>query len=34
MGVPASRAADCESLTRQLHRGLAETGPHLIEVVL
>jgi acetolactate synthase I/II/III large subunit len=34
MGVPASRAADCESLTRQLQRGLAETGPHLIEVVL
>jgi acetolactate synthase I/II/III large subunit len=34
MGVPASRAADCESLTRQLQRGLAEAGPHLIEVVL
>jgi acetolactate synthase-1/2/3 large subunit len=34
MGVPASRAADCESLTGQLQRGLAEAGPHLIEVVL
>jgi acetolactate synthase-1/2/3 large subunit len=34
MGVPASRPADCESLTRQLQRGLAEAGPHLIEVVL
>jgi acetolactate synthase-1/2/3 large subunit len=34
MGVPASRAADCESLTRQLQHGLAEAGPHLIEVVL
>jgi acetolactate synthase I/II/III large subunit len=34
MGVPASRAADCESLTRQLQCGLAEAGPHLIEVVL
>jgi acetolactate synthase-1/2/3 large subunit len=34
MGVPAGRAADCESLTRQLQRGLTEAGPHLIEVVL
>jgi acetolactate synthase I/II/III large subunit len=34
MGVPANRAADCESLARQLQRGLAEAGPHLIEVVL
>jgi thiamine pyrophosphate-dependent acetolactate synthase large subunit-like protein len=34
MGVPASRAADCESLTQQIQRGLAEAGPHLIEVVL
>jgi acetolactate synthase I/II/III large subunit len=34
MGVPASRAADCESLTKQVQRGLAEAGPHLIEVVL
>ena len=34
MGVPASRAANCESLTRQLQRGLAEPGPHLIEAVL
>jgi acetolactate synthase-1/2/3 large subunit len=34
MGVPASRVADCESLTRQLQGGLAEAGPHLIEVVL
>jgi acetolactate synthase I/II/III large subunit len=33
-GVPASRAADCESVTRQLQRGLAEARPHLIEVVL
>ena len=34
MGVPASRVADCEALTRQLQYGLAEAGPHLIEVVL
>jgi acetolactate synthase I/II/III large subunit len=34
MGVSASRVMDCESLTRQLQRGLAEAGPHLIEVVL
>jgi len=34
MGVPASRVADCEALTRQLHRGLAGPGPSLIEVVL
>jgi acetolactate synthase-1/2/3 large subunit len=34
MGVPASRAANCESLTKQVQRGLAEAGPHLIEVVL
>ncbi len=34
MGVPASRVEDCESLTRQLQRGLAEAGPHLIQVVL
>ena len=34
MGVPASRTTDCESLTRQLQRGLAEGGPHLIEVAL
>jgi acetolactate synthase-1/2/3 large subunit len=34
MGVPASRVTDCESLTRQVQRGLAEAGPHLIEVVL
>jgi acetolactate synthase-1/2/3 large subunit len=34
MGVAASRVADCESLTRQLQRGLADAGPHLIEVVL
>jgi acetolactate synthase I/II/III large subunit len=34
MGVPASRPEDCEALTRQLQRGLAEAGPHLIEVVL
>jgi len=34
MGVPAGRAEDCESLTRQLQRGLVEAGPHLIEVVL
>src|SRR5205814_9495735 len=29
MGVPAGRAADCESLTKQLQRGLAEPGPYL-----
>jgi len=34
MGVPASRVEDCEALTRQLHRGLSEAGPHLIEVAL
>ena len=34
MGVPASRAKDCETLAAQLQRGLAEAGPHLIEVVL
>jgi acetolactate synthase I/II/III large subunit len=34
MGVPASRSANCESLNRQLQRGLTEPGPHLIEVVL
>jgi thiamine pyrophosphate-dependent acetolactate synthase large subunit-like protein len=34
MGVPASRVTDCETLTAQLQRGLAETGPRLIEVVL
>ena len=34
MGVPASRATDCESLTREVQRGLAEAGPKLIEVVL
>ncbi len=34
MGVPASRAKDCETLAVQLQRGLAEAGPHLIEVVL
>jgi acetolactate synthase I/II/III large subunit len=34
MGVPASRAMDCETLSIQLHRGLVEPGPHLIEVVL
>lgn len=34
MGVPAARVTDCEGLTRQLRRGLAEPGPCLIEVVL
>jgi acetolactate synthase-1/2/3 large subunit len=34
MGVPASRVTDCEALSRQLQGGLAEAGPHLIEVVL
>jgi acetolactate synthase-1/2/3 large subunit len=34
LGVPASRVEDCESLTRQLQRGLAAPGPSLIEVVL
>jgi acetolactate synthase-1/2/3 large subunit len=34
MGVPASRATDCESLIDQLKRGLVELGPHLVEVVL
>jgi acetolactate synthase-1/2/3 large subunit len=34
MGVPASRVTDCESLAKQVQRGLSEAGPHLIEVVL
>jgi acetolactate synthase-1/2/3 large subunit len=34
MGVASSRAEDCETLVTQLQRSLAETGPHLIEVVL
>lgn len=34
MGVPASRATDCESLTKQLQGALTEAGPTLIEVVL
>jgi acetolactate synthase I/II/III large subunit len=34
MGVPANRVTDCESLTRQVQRGLADAGPHLIEAVL
>ncbi len=34
MGVSASRVKDCETLTQQLQRGLAEEGPYLIEVVL
>jgi acetolactate synthase-1/2/3 large subunit len=34
MGVPASRANDCTSLAKQLRRGIAETGPYLIEAVL
>jgi acetolactate synthase-1/2/3 large subunit len=34
MGVPASRVEDCAALAAQLQRGIAEPGPHLIEVVL
>jgi acetolactate synthase-1/2/3 large subunit len=34
MGVAAGRADDCERLTAQLQRGLAEPGPYLIEAVL
>ena len=34
MGVPAGRAVDCESLHKQLQRGLTEPGPYLIEAVL
>jgi acetolactate synthase-1/2/3 large subunit len=34
MGVPASRVADCEALSKQLRQGLAEAGPYLIEAVL
>ena len=34
MGVPAHRAVDCETLTKHMQRGLAETGPYLIEAVL
>ena len=34
MGVAASRVDDCETLAVQLQRGLATSGPHLIEAVL
>ena len=34
MGVPASRATDCEAFTKQLKGALAAQGPCLIEVVL
>jgi acetolactate synthase-1/2/3 large subunit len=34
MGVPAGRAVDCESLHKQLQRGLTAPGPYLIEAVL
>ena len=34
MGVPAARADSVESLRAALFRGLAEPGPHLIEIVL
>jgi len=34
MGVPAVRAADAETLVRELERALAESGPHLIEAML
>jgi acetolactate synthase-1/2/3 large subunit len=34
MGVPAIRVATCEQLNAALERALAESGPHLIEVVV
>jgi len=34
MGVPASRAEDCETLSKQLQKGMATAGPYLLEVVL
>jgi acetolactate synthase-1/2/3 large subunit len=33
-GVPASRATDLEGLARELTRGLASEGPHLVELVI
>ncbi|MGZ4735848.1 MAG: acetolactate synthase large subunit [Acidimicrobiia bacterium] len=33
MGVPATRPADSEALTRDLERAIREPGPHLIEAV-
>ena len=34
MGVPAVRVEQAEALVKELERALAETGPHLIEVIL
>jgi acetolactate synthase-1/2/3 large subunit len=34
MGVPASRATTAEDFTAQLHKALAEPGPHLVEAVV
>ena len=34
MGVPASRAATAAEFAQQLHRALAEPGPHLIEAIV
>jgi acetolactate synthase-1/2/3 large subunit len=33
-GVPASRATDLDELARELARGLASDGPHLVELVI
>jgi len=33
-GVPAASVEDIEGFTRELHRALAEPGPHLIEAVM
>jgi acetolactate synthase-1/2/3 large subunit len=33
-GVPASRAHDLEELAREMGRGLAASGPHLVELVV
>jgi acetolactate synthase-1/2/3 large subunit len=34
MGVPATRARTAEELADQLHKALAEPGPHLVDAVL
>jgi acetolactate synthase-1/2/3 large subunit len=34
LGVPSVRVNECEALTAELERAMAEPGPHLIEVVI
>lgn len=34
MGVPGTRVEDCEGLAKAFAAGLAEPGPHLVEVVM